>query len=324
MTAEKIVLAGTLVVSSAETQGFALAVNAPTVQMTGLNLQAPGIVGRIVDLLDDNLSATLQKVATKAAETGLAPLLNNALSTLTGPRRFDVLGKTLDLQAAPSGIAFTRDGALVTLNLQASIAGTAASYIHIPTGTPAIDVRDGIQLGLSENLLNGMLAQVHAFGLLDLHVEQDYGVFDTIDLHLAMPPMVSANNPDGTLRLMLGDMIATVSDNGNPIVSAAVNAQADLAVGRGSTPEEIALAFGEVKLWLNLLESPADDGGAPGGPGSMEYELQNVAGAGLGVQLESLGELLFTLPTPSVAGVTFDNFAMHADSGYVVVSGQMH
>jgi hypothetical protein len=48
------------------------------------------------------------------------------------------------------------------------------------------------------------------------------------------------------------------------------------------------------------------------------------AATGIGLQLDSLDKFLITVPVPSVAGVTLDNLALRADSGYVLVSGQVH
>jgi hypothetical protein len=50
----------------------------------------------------------------------------------------------------------------------------------------------------------------------------------------------------------------------------------------------------------------------------------SAATAGIGLQLDSLSKFLITVPVPSVAGVSLDNLSLRGDSGYVVVSGQIH
>ncbi len=72
-----------------------------------------------------------------------------------------------------------------------------------------------------------------------------------------------------------------------------------------------------MKLWVNLLASPDPQAGG-------EVDFSGAAAAGIGVQLDSLSQFLVTLPLPSVAGVSFDNLAMHADGGYLVMSGEVH
>ena len=324
VSAASVTIAGTLVVTPAGTSGFTTTVAAPTVQITQLKLNASGLAGRILELLTSNLEATISRVAARTSERALAPLLNTALGALAGPKRVAVLGAMLDLQASPAAVVFTRAGALVTMNLQATIEGSESSpgFIYVPNGTPTIDVSHGVQLGLADDLVNEMLAEIHAMGLLDIHLQHDYGVFDTIDLKLAMPPMISASTTDGALHLLLGDMIATVSAHGQPLVTAAVNAQADLSILRGSTPQEIALQFGAIHLWVNLISDTI--GGEGGSEAGGEYDLTGAAAAGIELQLDSLRQFLVTVPLPAVAGVSFDSMAVRADSGYVVLSGELH
>jgi hypothetical protein len=321
VTADKITIAGTLVVTPAGTAGFTTKIASPAVSTANLRLQASGLVGQILSLLNNNLGSAVQSITTRSAELALQPLINDALGALAGPQQFDVLGKHLDLQASPSAIAFSRAGALVTLNLAAKIGGSESSpgYIFTPNGTPAMNVGNGIQVGLADDLVNELLAEVHAIGLLDLHLKQDFGVFDTADIKLTVPPMISANSADGALRLVLGDMIASFSDDGKEIIRAAVNAQVDLQVQRGNEAKEIALQFGKVRLFVNVLDTmnSNEDGGDLS-------DLSGAAAAGIGLQLESLTQFLIKLPLPSVAGVSLDNLALRADNGYVLASGQIH
>jgi hypothetical protein len=174
----------------------------------------------------------------------------------------------------------------------------------------------GIKLGLSDDLVNEMLAEVHAMGLLDLQLQQDFGVFDNVALQLTMPPMISANNTDGKMRLVLGDMTATFTDHGNPVISAAINAQIDLAIDHGTNAQEIALQFGKADLVVNVLD---DKTGMFG-----QDDLAGAASSGIALQLDSLQQVLVTVPVPSVAGVTLDNLSLHSDSGYVLVAGDVH
>jgi len=318
ITADQMTIAGTLVVTPAGTAGFVTTIASPTVRATNLQLKASGLAGTILDLLNRNLDSTIQKVTTRSAELALQPLLNEALGALAGPQRFDVLGKKVDLQASPSAITFTRAGALVTINLLAKIEGSESSpgFIFTPNGAPAMTVGNGIQLGLADDLVNELLAEVHALDLLDLRLEQDFGVFDRADIKLTMPPMISASS-DGALRLVLGDMIASFSKQDKPLISAAINAQVDLEVLRGSKPQEIALQFGKVHLFVNVLDPTSND---PLG----SDDVTGAATAGINLQLDSLKQFLITVPVPSVAGVSLDNLSVRADSGYVMVSGQIH
>ncbi|HEX5062193.1 MAG TPA: hypothetical protein VFV99_22640 [Kofleriaceae bacterium] len=314
-TADTVTIAGTLVVTPAGTAGFTTSIASPLVGTTNLRLQASGLVGQILDLLNNNLASTIQRITTSTAEKAMAPLITKAFGALAGPQQLDVLGKKLEIQASPSAVQFSHTGALVTLNLQVKIAGSESSpgFIYTPNGMPTMNVGTGVQLGLADDLINELLAEVHALQLLNIHLDEDFGLFDAADFKLTLPPMISANNSDGTLRLVLGDMIATFTDHGNPVIRAAVNAQIDLAILRGTSAQEIALQFGKVHAYVNVLDNAESSD-----------DLSGPTKDGIGVQLDRLSKFMITVPVPSVAGVSLDNLALRADSGYVVVSGQIH
>ncbi|MEO8554916.1 MAG: hypothetical protein ABI678_33285, partial [Kofleriaceae bacterium] len=315
VTADKIVVSGKLVVTPAGTNGFTTKIASASVQTTNLKLNASGLVGQVLTLMNDNLGSTVQTVVTRGAELALTPILNTALGALGAEQTFDVLGKQLRIQASPSAIAFSRDGALVSINLLATIGAPTASYIYTPNGTPTLNVGTGIQLAVADEQLNQMLAEVHALGLLDIHYEDNFGLFDTVDIKLAMPPMISANNSDGSMRLVLGDMLATFTDKGKLVIGAAINASVDLEIDRGTKDEELALQFGKIHVFVNVTDDSSD---------VMTGDLSGAANAGIALQLDSLSQFLISVPLPAVAGVKLDNLAMRADSGYVVVSGKVH
>jgi hypothetical protein len=313
--ADRITIAGTLTVTPAGVAGFTTKLVSPTVKTTNLRLDASGLVGDVLDLLQDNLSSTVNKVVTSASEKAMQPLINSAFGALAGPQRFDVLGKSVEVQASPSAVTFSSAGALVSLDLQVKIGGSESSpgFLYTPNGTPTLDVSSGVNIALADDLLNEMLAEVHALDILKYHLAEDFGVFDTADIKLTLPPMISANSPDGSLRLVLGDMTATFSDNGKPVITAAVNAQVELQIARGTTPEEIALQLGKAHIVVNVVDGEL-----------MGADLSDAADTGIGVQIDSLNEFMLTVPVPTVAGLALDSLALHGDSGYVVASGQVH
>ena len=320
VAADQVVLTGRLEVTPAGAAGFATKVAAPSVRTVGLRIQASGLAGDLLDLLDSVLDSTVQSVVSSSAELALEPLVNQAFGALAGPQQIDVLGEKLNLQVSPSAVAFTRAGALVTMNVTAMIEGSQSSpgYVFTDNGSPVMDAGRGIQLALADDLVNEMLAEVHARGMLDLRLQQDFGFFDDAKFQLSMPPMISANTKDGAMRLVIGDMIATFSQHGSPVVKAAINAQVDLKIAPAANAREVALQFGTVALQVNVLD------GAPGAEGSDgSDDVSSAASLGIGVQLKSLRQLLITLPVPSVAGIQLEHLSIGADSGYVVMSGQI-
>lgn len=317
VTADKITIAGTFTVTPAGITGFKSALASPTINTTNLKLKAGGVTGAFLTILQSELLATVRGWIKSTAEGALGPLINDALGALGEPRTLDILGKPVTVEVSPAGITFSRAGALVSLNLASKIGGGEASpgFIYTPNGTPSMTVGKGIQLGLADDLVNQLLAQIHALGLLELQLEADVGIFDTAKIKTTIPPMISANNPDGKLRLVLGDMVASFSNNGKPVISAAINASVDLEILRGNSAKEIAFEFGEVKLFVNILEDAT---------GMNIEDLSGPATGGISLQLAKLEKFLVTVPVPSVAGVTLDSLALRADNGYVLVSGQVH
>src|ERR1044071_1963900 len=168
--ADQVTITGTLDVAPAGTTGFATQLIDSTVNTVGLNLPPSRLAGQILDLLNSELGSTVQSMVSQSAELAMGPLVNQALGAFAGPQRIDVLGKKLDLQVSPSALTFTPTGALVALDLQALVEGSESSpgYIFTDNGAPAMDARRGFQLGFADDLVNELLAEVHALGLLDL------------------------------------------------------------------------------------------------------------------------------------------------------------
>jgi hypothetical protein len=319
VTAERIAISGTLGVTADATGKFKTTIASPTITTTAMKLQASGVIGTIVDLLQSNLLGFVRGIASKSVESALEPLINKALASLGGPKSFSVLNKSITLDASPADIQFTGAGALASMNLAAHIGGGEASpgYIFTPNGAPEMDVSRGLEVAISDDLLNDMLAQIHAMRLLDLRVEEDFGLFDVIDLKPMLPPMISANTADGKVRLVLGDMIGTVSNKGSTLVKAAVNASVDVKISSTDNAQDIAIELGEVHLVANLLDDPEN-------PSQITaQELQGAANAGIGLKLPDLEKFLVTVPVPSISGVGVSNLSLHGDGGYVVLGAQV-
>lgn len=318
-TATSITISGTLVVTPNGTQGFTTSIAQPTVTPVGMSISATGITDTILSLVQDTVGDQIKSLAVKAAEGGIQPMMNEALGALGGPKSFPILDTSLDLEASPAAVSFTEDGALVAMNLMAKIEGSESSpgFIQTQHGQPSMGQNGGIQVALSEDLLNEMLAEVHAMGLLDLHVAKDLGFVDSLDLQTALPPMICADTDDGSMRLILGDMIATLGDHGSPFATVAVNASVDVKIEPSANPSQIALEFGDVHLFVN-------DASDPNNPSTSPFDFSQILDSGIDVQMTNLKAFLINIPTPSIEGMTLADLELHADNGYVMVSGDLH
>jgi hypothetical protein len=180
-----------------------------------------------------------------------------------------------------------------------------------------MDPSFGFQLGLADDLANELLAELAAVGALNLSVPQDVGVFDTAQIQMTLPPMISADASDGEMRLMLGDMFATFTSHGAPVGKAAINARIDLKIAPGPGGGSVALQLGTPEIHVDALDDVANTTGLTG------QDLANATAVGLGAQIDAITKLLVVIPVPSLAGLQFRNLSLAGDDGYLLVSGQL-
>ena len=317
VTADKIVVAGTLQITPAGMAGFTTKLASPKVQLTRFAIHAGHVPDEIINLL--KLDSAIGTIVGKVAEIAMGPLVNQALGALAGPQTVPVLGHSMTLQVAPSAVAFTPTGGVVEINMKAMLAGSESSpgFIFTDNGAPGMDPSFGLQIGLADDLANELLAELAALGALNLSVPQNVGVFDTVQIQMAMPPMISADASDGEMRLMLGDMFATFTSHGAPVGKAAINARVDLKIATGPGAGSVALQLGTPEIHVDTLDDVANTTGLTG------QDLANATAVGLGAQIDAISKLLVAIPVPAVAGIQFHDLSIAGDNGYVLISGQL-
>lgn len=317
VSAEKITIGGTLIITPNGMAGFKTRLEDPDVHITRPDLRASGIPGAILDLI--NLDSVLGTIASKVAELAMGPLVNQALGALGGPQQLDLFGKKLDLQVSPSTIDFTADGGIVEMNMRAMLEGSDASpgFIYTDGAAPTMDRNYGLQIGLADDLANELMAELHAIGALNLSMPQNAGVFDTAQIQLTLPPMISADATDGEMRVVLGDMFATFTSHGTPVGKAAINARVGLQIAPLAGGTTVALELGTPEIHVNTLDDVANTTGLD------DKALAAATAAVLGAQIDAITKLLVAIPIPSIAGLQLRDVAIGADGGYVMVSGQL-
>ena len=70
---------------------------------------------------------------------------------------------------------------------------------------------------LPDDLANQMMGQAGALGLLNLHMPAAGGTFDSADIAMSLPPMISGDPADGKMKVILGDMFATFKFQGTAV-----------------------------------------------------------------------------------------------------------
>ncbi|HSS00809.1 MAG TPA: hypothetical protein VLM79_27315 [Kofleriaceae bacterium] len=319
VTADHIAIAGTLDVTPNGMAGFNTRLVNPKVTVTGFHLSASGIPGDILGLL--HLDSAIQLIVAKGAELAMNPLMNMALGALGGPQQLDVLGQQLTMQVAPAAIAFDPDGAVLSMSMSALLAGSEGSpgYIYTDNGSPAVDLSlgptHGFQLGIADDLVNELLAEVQAMGALDLTMAKPTQAFDAAQIHLTLPPMISADATDGAMRLVLGDLVATFTSHGTPVARAAINAKVDLKIGSTPNGGGVVLQLGTPTIHVDTLDDIAN------ATGVSDDDLAKAVTASLAAELASVTQLFSVIPLPAIAGLQVRDVSISSDDGYVMLRG---
>jgi len=317
VAASKVIVAGTLVVTPNGMNGFTTKLQSPNVDIQGLDIHASGLPGTILNMIDFNAIMTF--VGEKGAELAMGPIVNKVLGGLAGPKTLDLLGKTMTVQVSPSAIEFDDTGALVSLNTSMLIAGSENSpgFVFTDNGLPNMDPSQGFQLGLADDLMNEMMAEVQALGMLNMTMAAEAGSFDGTAISMSVPPMVSADPADGKMKIILGDMTATFMDHGTPVGRAAINAKIDLAVVPANNGYGVAVQLGTPSISVDVLDDVMNT------TRFSDEDLSHAVSACLNAQIASISKLLTGVPIPEVMNMRMKNLSIGADSGYVMVKGAL-
>jgi hypothetical protein len=316
ITADAVLVSGTLDVAPNGMMGFTTTLMNPNVNLTNLNVSASGLPGAILDLIDMN--GLISSAVSKGAEMFMGPMMNKALGALAGPKMVNLLGKQVEFQISPSNIDFTSAGGLIALDTQIQIQGTQnAKFVFTPNGTPAMDPGMGLQIGLADDLANDMLAQITSLGLLNLSMPTNGGTFDSAQMTATSPPMISADPADGKMRLILPDMKVVFSQAGTPVASAALNAKIDLSVSPANNGYAVAISLGKPEVDVDTTND------IPNETRFTNADLGKAVQAGLDGQIASISALLGGVPLPAMAGLQLTNLSVGGDQGYVMVKGDL-
>ncbi|MGE5182325.1 MAG: hypothetical protein ACM31C_09705 [Acidobacteriota bacterium] len=316
ITADAVYVSGTLNVAPNGMMGFTTTLVSPNVNITNLNVSASGLPGAILDLIDMN--GLISTVISKGAEMFMGPMMNKALGALAGPKMLSLGGKQITFQISPSDVEFTPSAGLVVLDTQIAIGGTeAAKFVFTPNGSPTLNPGMGMQLGLADDLANDMMSQITTLGMLNLSMPTTGGTFDSATMAATSPPMISADPADGKMRMILPDMKVTFTQAGTPVASAALNAKIALDVAPASNGSAIAIQLGKPEIDIDVTDD------IPNETRFTKDDLGKAVELALQSQIASISALLGGIPLPAMDGLQMSNLSMGADSGYVMVKGDL-
>src|SRR5688572_28944356 len=139
--ADRIVVAGTLMVTPDGMNGFKTDMKDSLINVTNLDVDVSGVPDWMEGVLSDGVQAAINRFAPMA----MKPVMNMALGALGGPKTIDMLGKKLDVQVQPAEVFFDANGGLVVMDMKMMIQGTesAKGFIYTENGLPSLDPGQG-------------------------------------------------------------------------------------------------------------------------------------------------------------------------------------
>jgi hypothetical protein len=292
------------------------------VQVTGFDVDLGGIPGDVVALL--HLDTALSSVIGWATEQFVVPVLNTSLATLNDTRTVDVLGTPVDIQVAPSQIAFDATGAVIALDTTLRAHGDAASpgYVFVANQQPAMAPGRGFAVAVADDAANQLLGSFWAAGGMDRTFDLQTGsygdlgkLYDRVELSARVPPFIDASG--GSLALTVGDLIATFRNGDATTTAVAISAQVDVKVVTGADGNP-RLDVGTPTTYVDILDENVDGANILS---SAQFEaitsfaLSRIIAFGSG----SIG----AIPLPSLGGVSIRDLAIAEQTGYLVVDGDV-
>ena len=284
----------------------------PAITLTGFDLQASGLPGAVLDLLD--LDQEIGNIMANATEKVVGPMVEKAIEGVkVGEQHVSLLGQDLGITVTPVAVHFDTAGADITLDTSMIVAGAPAStdFIFTDNQTPPARTNAGVELALADDTINQVMAGFWASGALDRSLAYDAGLFDTIEVQATTPP-VATTSSDGYLHLAVGDLLLTMKQGDVPMTTLALNL--DVALQAQPSPLDSTI----VKLSLGLPTITTDV--VADQTGLDRDSLAHLMPALVQQQLDGFAPILGSIPLPAVAGIRPVDVRIGGAAGYLAIS----
>ena len=303
-------------------RGFDVGLVDQDVKITGLDIDLGGIPGDVVDIL--HLDAAVAPIVGLAIEKLVVPVLNDALAALNDVNSIDVLGTPIDIKMAPAQISFDATGAIIELDTALRARGDTASpgYVYVANELPVMSTARGFELAVADDAVNQLLGSFWAAGGIDHTFDLTTGsygnlgqLYDRVELSAKVPPFVDASG--GSLKLTIGDLIATFRNGDAVATQVAINAAVDVKVVAG--PDGLPrLDVGAPTTYVDVL-----DEGVDGSNALSNAQFEAITSFALGRVIAVGSGLVGAIPLPSFGGVAVHDIGIAAHAGYLVVGGDI-
>ena len=321
--ADKVKIAATLQLA-VKNGAFDVKLINPDVTFTNLRINTGGLTGQIINLLQ--IDRAIGPILGVAAERFVVPMINKSLAGLNTTKQIDVLGKKMDISIRPGAIDVDVDGAMIRLDTKFRMQGDSAGkgFVYMANRDPQMANLSGFAMAVADDSLNQMFGSIWGAGLLNQNIDLktgNYGtagnLFSKIETLALLPPTVDANG-DGSLKVVIGDMMAKFVDAESALVTAAaINGEVRLKVETTATGE-LRLAVDNPTIVVDVLDSVE---GVEGTNALSNDQFEAIVSFGLSRGVAVAAGTLGTIPLPSFGGVKVENVKAEAKSGFVMVTG---
>ena len=274
-------------------------------------------------ILVETIRDTITEMLVEKVNEMVPPLLDETLSGLDPSFSTELMGLSVDLAFEFAKVDIDDDGVALNLDMDVVIPSTGdhagPGYLGADLGSPDLDTHADVSGAVSDNLLNRMLYEAWAGGLLDIRLSTDDGSLSalmlaplkategTITVNALLPPVVVER--EGELQAQMGELIVNIDTPGGALgdhLQAAVNAFVPLEiVVEGG---ELTLKLGTPEVVLMVRESTM---------GATDEEMTRLVEDMLPIDVlfSLLGD--FSFPLPALYGLEIDEGAAERDDSGV-------
>lgn len=305
-------------------KAIATSIGNVSVALDNFNLDVGGVPGPVEDLFNSTVRGKVEGALASMIHDKVPGLANSALAGLVAkPVTATILGKATAFSVAPTKASVAATGLTVAVDTTVKVTdgdGAMALAQAMPMNDDLIANSHGLGVALAADSVNQLFAGLWAAGALDKSLPISSvgalgAILDasatTIELHLALPPTVTAG--DSGLELAIGDlMITTKDDAGNPVQALALSVKTTLQAGPSQTGK-LLLTVGAPDLHAQIL-AQSDAVTRP----LTDDEVTGIVTSVWGLVGDQADEALGKLPMPAIAGVQLGTPAVTGAAGYVI------
>jgi hypothetical protein len=285
----------------------------PTVTWTGFTVDASGVPGAVLDLL--NLDDEIAKTLSWAVERFMAPMVDKALAGVSVPDpSFELMGHTLVIAMTPADVAFDPAGAEVVLDAALTVTDAATTFVYTENQFPPGRGDAGFALALADDSFNQALAGMWSAGVMSMTVEKELAMFDGVVLDAKLPPVISAAE-DGSLRLVMADLMVDFLSHGEVMARAAMNVEMRLKIEPATNPYAARVTLDLPVLRADMTENVL---------GIPDTELEKMFPGAVESTISTFAPILNAVPLPSIYGITVGDLRFGGNTGYVTLSGDVY